>query len=760
MVVFQPSGKHVLRSMKPCDLSSCSKSEIKAYFENSFDLYETLFKALKDESAFYKCPDRLRLPLIFYFGHTAAVYVNKLVLGGLLKERINFEYETLFETGVDEMSWDDTENYRMGGSFVWPTVAKVAEYRKKVRKAILDVIDNTPLELPVTQESKWWAVFMGFEHERIHFETSSVLIRQMPLELVRKPLGWKDGPITAGDPVSSNPLIEIAEQSVSLGKPENFPSYGWDNEYGQWNVKVPSFKASKYLITNREYLEFVNSGGYENSKYWTKEGWRWKQFRQIHHPSFWVCNNQCKSGCGSDLVTYSHCKLGMTDVNHNPLLGNGVLNGISNGSINGDHHDGFSNGVLNGHGNGTVNGAMNGTYVQNGSPNGHVENGDHDELECPYKYRAMFEVIDMPMDWPAEVNYHEAKAYCTWKGPEFRLPTEAEHHLIRGPQKSPLVGTSCDIIYQDKIEANINMAYGSSTGGSWVSTGDEASRFARFAFRRHFFQHLGFRLAQSVSNSPPVRLVGTPVFVLGVGVEENPISLPGISDSEVYVNTVNMQYHDDAEDFLYAEVLSNYGDLLGVESDAGCCEQLAEICKEAIHKHNGCPVKKALDIMCSVGRFSFELSKSLSEVIAIDHSGRLLDAAMKIQQGKSLEIKGARDLPFVNIPLDEIKANVDRVQFQQFTWLPNEIGVYDLIVMLSLQRLSNPKAWLVRLWEIMNSGGILIIKTNVSWNLESLRAVLGTKFELVETRLVSSKREGLRKSDMCHSSVTIWRLMH
>ena len=36
-------------------------------------------------------------------------------------------------------------------------------------------------------------------------------------------------------------------------------------------------------------------------------------------------------------------------------------------------------------------------------------------------------------------------------------------------------------------------------------------------------------------------------------------------------------------------------------------------------------------------------------------------------------------------------------------------------------------AWLVRLWEIMNSGGILIIKTNVSWDLESLRAVLGTK---------------------------------
>ena len=52
-----------------------------------------------------------------------------------------------------------------------------------------------------------------------------------------------------------------------------------------------------------------------------------------------------------------------------------------------------------------------------------------------------------------------------------------------------------------------------------MSTGDEASRFARFAFRRHFFQHLGFRIAQSVVDRLPVRLVETPVFVLGVGVE-------------------------------------------------------------------------------------------------------------------------------------------------------------------------------------------------------------------------------------------------
>ena len=46
----------------------------------------------------------------------------------------------------------------------------------------------------------------------------------------------------------------------------------------------------------------------------------------------------------------------------------------------------------------------------------------------------MFNVLEMPWDWPVDVNYHEAKAFCCWKGPEYRLPAEAEHHLMRGPQ--------------------------------------------------------------------------------------------------------------------------------------------------------------------------------------------------------------------------------------------------------------------------------------------------------------------------------------
>lgn len=52
-------------------------------------------------------------------------------------------------------------------------------------------------------------------------------------------------------------------------------------------------------------------------------------------------------------------------------------------------------------------------------------------------------------------------------------------------------------------------------------------------------------------------------------------------------------------------------------------------------------------------------------MIAIDHSGRLLDAALKIQQGKSLEITSALDKGFSSIPLNKIIAETEKVLFQQ-----------------------------------------------------------------------------------------------
>ena len=75
-------------------------------FNESFDLYEHLFDLVSDEGHFMRA-DPLRHPLIFYHGHTAAFYMNKLISARVLKntDRIDAEIESLVAIGVDEMSW-------------------------------------------------------------------------------------------------------------------------------------------------------------------------------------------------------------------------------------------------------------------------------------------------------------------------------------------------------------------------------------------------------------------------------------------------------------------------------------------------------------------------------------------------------------------------------------------------------------------------------------------------------------------------------
>lgn len=65
----------------------------------------------------------------------------------------------------------------------------------------------------------------------------------------------------------------------------------------------------------------------------------------------------------------------------------------------------------------------------------------------------MFDVISLPLNWPVEVNYLEAKAYCAWRGPTFRLPTEAEHHAMRTSLWNDSAST----------EHNLDLYYGSPT---------------------------------------------------------------------------------------------------------------------------------------------------------------------------------------------------------------------------------------------------------------------------------------------------------
>ena len=243
---------------------------------------------MQGREVFQRSPwHQLRHPLIFYYGHVAALYINKFRVAGLIQHPVVEELEQIMETGVDEMSWDDLSKNEMQ----WPDLRKVTEYRRTVYGIVKDVILNGDWSFPIEVSDPAWAIVMGFEHERIHLETSSVLMRELPAHLVTRPAAFPAYHPSAYDGSSQrkiqNEMIEVQGRKVKMGKPRDWRSFGWDNEYGTRTAEVATFSASKYLITNGEFLDFVRSGGYGNRAYWTEAGWQWRVFRNIHFPTFW-----------------------------------------------------------------------------------------------------------------------------------------------------------------------------------------------------------------------------------------------------------------------------------------------------------------------------------------------------------------------------------------------------------------------------------------------------------------------------------------
>ena len=365
-----------VKSLLPFFLNHCDQETILAYFQNAWQLEDILMKSIIDVETFYINPDPLRNPLIFYLGHSAAFYINKLIAVELLEKHLNPEYEVLFELGVDPET--DEELNAAIAHINWPNVEFVWNYRNQVYTIILDLIKNTPLNLPIHHNHPLWALMMGIEHQRIHFETSSMLIRQLPVEKVKRPHGWQYAP-SHGIP-DKNDMILVQGGMVKLGKSQDFPLYGWDCEYGDRVINVKPFFASQYLITNAEFKEFVDDNGYNNKTYWDDISWQWKQHHQINYPKFWNLKNSS------------------------------------------------------------------------------------------YTYRAMFDEMELPLDWPVEVNYYEAMAYCRWKGNNIRLMNEAEWNL------ATYGSTQNNEINMDKINNyNLNLKFGSPSPVGLLKTAKSES---------------------------------------------------------------------------------------------------------------------------------------------------------------------------------------------------------------------------------------------------------------------------------------------
>ena len=689
------------------------RQEIRRYFHQTCQLYDGLLALIKNEDSFFNRYEPLRHPLIFYFAHPAVFYINKLIAGRFISKRLDPAIEAMMAVGVDEMSWDDLNTH----NYAWPTVEEVRAYRMAVRARVDEFILAMPIELPIRQESAAWIVLMGIEHERIHLETSSMIMRQMPLAELRSgnELSFAEQQLWARCPFHGtspgNTWKEVSAHTVRLGKRADDATFGWDNEYGVLDVKVNSFQASRQLVSNQEYFEFVEHGGYEQKQWWTEEGLGWLAYTHAQHPRFWI-------------------------------LRDGVMH-----------------------------------------------------------QRHLLDETPLPLNWPVEVNCLEAQAYCAWKAAQtglgVKLPSESQWHAIRetlltdqpywenapgninlehfaspSPVDHFLQGDFFDIIgnvwqwtrtpiqpfpgfevhslYDDFSVPTFDGRHNLMKGGSWISTGNESIKSARYAFRRHFFQHAGFRMV--------------------------------IDDSvESAITEGSKIYETDQSVTQYLEF--HYGpEALGVRNFPVACIDRA-MQHSAGHNRERC-----LDIGCSVGRSSFELAQYFAHVDAIDFSARFIQAGVRLQQGEQVlyeiqtegDLTTSRAISLQSLGLDQVGNRVGFMQGDACNLKP-QYSDYDLVFAGNLiDRLYDPTLFLRGISSRLLPGGHLVITSPYTWleeytqkshwlggrrehgepltTFEGLERLLSETFTLVAREdLPFVIRETARKHQHTIAEMTVWR---
>lgn len=164
------------------------------------------------------------------------------------------------------------------GTITRPTVSEVLAYRKFVDQHIQNLLENN--DDPELKK----LLILGINHEQQHQE---LLITDLKHTFSYNPIHpvYKKGFNLTSQTNEKTGWVKVEEGIYDIGY--NGKDFHFDNEKGYHKVFLHDFEISKSLVTNGEYLEFMEAGGYENFKFWLDEGWTWVTENQVKSPLYW-----------------------------------------------------------------------------------------------------------------------------------------------------------------------------------------------------------------------------------------------------------------------------------------------------------------------------------------------------------------------------------------------------------------------------------------------------------------------------------------
>ena len=242
---------------------------------------ELLFDLLAPDT-YYERPIPLRHPVVFYEGHIPAFAVNCFLRKGLGHPGLDNDLEVLFARGIDP---NDNRAAAESAIREWPTHREVQSYAREVDRVILEALESATIEDEANAVlCRGQGVFTMLEHEVMHQETLLYMWHRFAVARKTRPAvstARFDGT------VPTRRMVRIPSGRATLGAEIDAIPFGWDNEFPERVVDVAMFEIDSHNVTNADYLDFIEAGGYQKAKLWSPRAWKRKVESGLKHPLFW-----------------------------------------------------------------------------------------------------------------------------------------------------------------------------------------------------------------------------------------------------------------------------------------------------------------------------------------------------------------------------------------------------------------------------------------------------------------------------------------
>ena len=260
-----------------------SLEDIISAFETTRRLSETLCEGLETEDfAVQSMPDCS--PTKWHLAHTSWFFENFILVPFLKGYRVfHPEFGLLFNSYYESVGKFYDRPKR--GMITRPTVKEVFNYRAHVNEAMGALLHSGWSEVDgETQSQLRELTTLGIHHEQQHQELMLMDILHLFSLNPLKPAYFRNGIDFIGE-ARVPKWMEFPEGLYEVGN--SGQGFSFDHEQPAHRVYLKAFRLSDRLVTNAEYLKFIEAGGYSRPEFWLSSGWTWLKDHQISAPLYW-----------------------------------------------------------------------------------------------------------------------------------------------------------------------------------------------------------------------------------------------------------------------------------------------------------------------------------------------------------------------------------------------------------------------------------------------------------------------------------------